>query len=30
MVACLLLGVAAMIYPLDYMATHGNSDSTEE
>lgn len=29
-VACFLLGVAAMIYPLNYLATHGHSDSSEE
>eukprot|EP00903_Cladosiphon_okamuranus_P019454 g17888.t1 len=28
-VVCFLLGVAAMIYPVDYMATHSDSDSTE-
>ena len=29
MVACFLLGVAAMIYPLNYLATNGDSDATE-
>eukprot|EP00752_Nemacystus_decipiens_P015649 g13965.t1 len=28
-VACFLLGVAAMFYPLHYMATNGNTDATE-
>lgn len=29
MVACFLLGVAAMIYPLNYLATNGDSHATE-